>query len=96
MMGLPSSEDIQQFKKHQADQKEHFKSCKKACKVKASPNASGTVAPYVSIPSLSINDLSSGKNVVPPCEKTMPTLCILMFKDPNVETLPISSIPLAQ
>jgi hypothetical protein len=96
MMGPPSQEDVQQFKKRQADRKEHLKSRKKACKVKASPNASGTVAPYVSLHSLSINDLSSGEKAVPHWEKSLPTLRILMIKDPVVGPLPTSSISLAQ
>jgi hypothetical protein len=96
MLGPTSSEDVQQFKKRQTDRKGHLKSCKKACKVKASPKASGTVAPYVSPHSLSINDLSLGEKAVPHCEKSMPTLRIMMFKDLVVDTLPISSIPLPQ
>jgi hypothetical protein len=102
-MSKPSDADVQAFKKRAADRKEIFKARKKARKAKAaaaSPNASGTVAPYLcdshDANNLSIQALSTGTISVPTREKTMPKLRILMFKDPDDGLLPISSIPLAQ
>jgi hypothetical protein len=101
-MPKPTDAEVQAFKKRASDRKEIFKSRKKARKAKAaaSPNASGTVAPYSHVsplcPDLSIQALSTGNVSVPFKEKMMPKLHILMFKDPEDGLLPLSSIPLAQ